>query len=156
MLSRTAVSLPLALGGPLVAPTAADAALGPAHAARPLSARATETRPAWGRLYAILPITTALSLAVHLALPEGAWQVAGEYGVAAVTLFLFALWMAADRHARPWVEPPAGSVPIRILCLCLPPSPPPLPVVERIGAPRAHDRLPGGPAAPSPTVPLSR
>ena len=156
MHSRTAVSLPLALGGSPIAPTAADAALGPAHATRPFSASAPKTRPVWGRLYAILPVTAALSLAVHLALPVGAWQVAGEYGVAAVTLLLFVLWMAADRYARPWVEPPAGSGPIRVLCLCLPPSPPPLPVAEQLGAPRVHGRLPGEPAAPSPTATFSR
>jgi hypothetical protein len=80
-------------------------------------------RPAWGRLYAILPITGLLCAATHWALPGGLWRDAGAYGVVALTVTLFALWVASNRSVLARAGNPSDPSPVRVLYVFLPVRP---------------------------------
>lgn len=100
-----------------------SAAARPAIWAPSASAPRTEqlyARPAWGFLYAIPPVSAGLYILVRWAYRGSAWRSASEYGVAAITLLLFALWIEANWGAALRAEGIAGSPRIRIVYLYLP------------------------------------
>jgi hypothetical protein len=108
-------------------------------------------RPTWARLYAILPTSAALYALVYMSGCEGFWRIAAELGVAAITMTLLALWIAANRTVRAHLEATADTVPLHVLYFFLPES-----AAMRPGCPGASLRRTGQPGAvpdPAPESP---
>ena len=57
----------------------------------------SDHRPAWARLYAMVPATGLLCGVAHWATPPGIWRTLGALGVIGVTVGMFALWIASNR-----------------------------------------------------------
>ncbi len=65
-------------------------------------------RPAWGRLYAILPTTGLLCAVAHWMAPAGIWRTLSAFGVIGMTIGLLALWLAGNRTALAYQGDPAS------------------------------------------------